>query len=485
MEKLKVLYKEYAGSEPEKVTALSGSGSNRRYYRMEGAPDGKGKTVMGVIGTDRQENDAFIAIANHFISKGIAVPKVLAVSGDGMCYLQEDLGDDVLGDRVEEINRKGGFGASEHEDMDDETVRLLCEAMAQLPKIQYEGAEGLDFNVCYPQPAFDRRMVMFDLNYFKYCFLKPSGLEFNEVLLQDDFERLADELLEENTETFLYRDFNARNVMIKDGKPYFIDFQGGRRGPVYYDVASFIWQARARYPQYLKEKMLESYLGALKEYRTVDREDFDRKLNLFILFRTLQVLGAYGFRGLIEHKAKFVTPIPQAVANLKEQLHAVENEYTYLYEVLTAMTGLPRFAADVQEDGRLEVKVCSFSYKKGIPEDLSGNGGGYVFDCRYIHNPGRYELYKKLTGRDEPVIRFLEDDGEIMGYLEHVCGLVDPHVETYSKRGFTSLTVSFGCTGGQHRSVYCAEHLAHHLAAKYPDIRVRLIHREQNIEEFL
>ncbi len=489
MEKLKALYKEYAGSEPERVTALSGSGSNRRYCRMEGAPDGRGKaaggkTVMGVIGTDRQENDAFITIAAHFRSKGIAVPEVLAVSGDGMCYLQEDLGDDVLGDRVAEINGKGGFGASEHESGGayDETVRLLCEAMRRLPKIQHEGAEGLDFNVCYPQPAFDRRMVMFDLNYFKYCFLKPSGTEFNEVRLQDDFERLADELLGEETETFLYRDFNARNVMVRDGKPYFIDFQGGRRGPIYYDVASFIWQARAGFPQWLKEKMLGSYLEALSEYRTVDVEDFRRKLELFILFRTLQVLGAYGFRGLIEHKAKFVTPIPQAVANLKERLHTIENEYSYLYEVLAAMTALPRFAASAQ-DGRLEVKVYSFSYKKGIPEDLSGNGGGYVFDCRSIHNPGRYEPYKKLTGRDEAVIRFLEDDGEVIGYLEQVYGLVDPHVETYSRRGFTGLTVSFGCTGGQHRSVYCAEHLAHHLAARFPDIRVRLIHREQNIAE--
>ncbi len=495
MKELEKLYREYAGEEPGRVVSLSGSASNRKYCRLEVAGGG---SLMGVVGTDAQENRAFITLAGHFKAKGINVPEVMIESGDGMRYLQEDLGNDVLGDRVAAVNKAGGFGDSEPMTeggqgiegpeesvcgkMKGETVELLCKTMAALPKIQFEGAQGLDFNVCYPQPSFDRRMVMFDLNYFKYCFLKPSGLEFNEIRLQDDFGRFADDLLTEQTDTFLYRDFNARNVMIKDGEPYFIDFQGGRRGPIYYDVASFIWQARAKYPQWLKEKMLVSYLDALKEYQSIDRGDFDRRLNLFILFRTLQVLGAYGFRGLIEHKAQFVTPIPQAVANLRELLPSIENEYTYLHEVLTSMTGLPKFSA-VEEDGRLEVKVYSFSYKKGIPEDMSGNGGGYVFDCRYIHNPGRYEPYRKLTGRDREVIDFLEDDGEIMGFLKHVYGVVDPHVETYAKRGFTSLMVSFGCTGGQHRSVYCAEHLAHHLAAKYPDIRVRLIHREQGIEE--
>ncbi len=470
---------EYAGKEPVKVTALSGSGSNRRYFRME-VP---GRSLMGVAGIDANENQAFITLARHFKAKGINVPEIHAVSGDGMRYLQEDLGAEMLGDMVAAVNKAGGFAADEAGAMCEpgqkETADLLCKTMACLPKIQYEGARGLDFNICYPQPSFDRRMIMFDLNYFKYCFLKPSGLEFNEVNLQDDFERLADELLSEDSETFLYRDFNARNVMIRDGQPYFIDFQGGRRGPIYYDVASFVWQARARYPQWLKEKMVNEYLSSLSTYRTVDREDFSRRLNLFIIFRTLQVLGAYGFRGFIEHKAQFITPIPQALANLREQLGTIENEYPYLYDILNSMANLPRFAAATgAEDGRLEVKVYSFSYKKGMPEDLSGNGGGYVFDCRSIHNPGRYEPYKKLTGRDSEVIKFLEDDGEIIGFLEHVYGVVDPHVETYAKRGFTHLQVSFGCTGGQHRSVYCAEHLARHLAEKYPDVRIRLIHRE-------
>ncbi len=473
MKDLEKLFEKYTGTVPEKVEALAGAGSNRRYYRLEGG----GRRLIGTVGTDFQENNAFLNIAAHFREKGIPAPGVLGA--DGLCYLQEDLGDELLADYVAAANRKGGFGEE-----DGHVVDLLCRTMALLPKIQYEGGEGLDFNVCYPQPCFDRRMVMFDLNYFKYCFLKPSGLEFNEVRLQDEFEIFADALLEEESDTFMYRDFNARNVMIKEGSPYFIDFQGGRRGPVYYDVASFVWQARAQYPQWLKERMVASYQDSLSIYRDVDRSDFDRKLNLFILFRTLQVLGAYGFRGLIEHKAQFVTCIPQALGNLREILGRVEGRFPYMCCILNRLAGLPRFAAQ-EGDGRLEVKIYSFSYKKGIPEDLSGNGGGYVFDCRSIHNPGRYEPYRKLTGRDPEVIKFLEDDGEITGFLDHVYGVVDPHVYTYSRRGFTSLTVSFGCTGGQHRSVYCAEHLAHHLATKYPDIRIRLIHREQGIEELL
>jgi len=341
---------------------------------------------------------------------------------------------------------------------------------------------------------------MFDLNYFKYCFLKPSGLEFNEVRLQDDFERLADELLAASAlrlsdgtfydgPAFMLRDFQSRNVMVSDGNPYFIDFQGGRRGPVHYDVASFVWHARSGYPAALRDRLAETYLDALTEYVNVDRADFMRTLRVFVLFRTLQVLGAYGFRGMVENKAKFVTSIPAAIQSLKEQLSDCQDEfagaYPYLYETLRQLAELPRFAVPDSESAGLTVTVYSFSFHKGIPYDPSGNGGGYVFDCRSIHNPGRYEPYKKLTGRDREVIDFLENDGEVFGFLEHVYGVVDPHVETFDGRGFRNLMVSFGCTGGQHRSVYCAEHLAAHLAEKYPAVSVRLIHREQGIEEAL
>lgn len=472
-EKLRKLFTERFGTGPETVSPICGSASNRCYYRLAAGE----VSCIGVIGTDLQENRAFISLAEHFRSKGLPVPEILAADSDAVAYLQEDLGDTSLFSLVEQ-SRAGGWS--------DSVTQLLCRTMALLAKIQTAGAEDLDFGVCYPQQAFDRRTVMFDLNYFKYCFLKPSGLEFNEILLQDDFEAFADDLLADAAGcTFMYRDFQARNVMVRDGQPYFIDFQGGRRGPLHYDVASFIWQARAAYPEDLRGMMLDAYLDALSGYMTIDREKFRERLRLFVLFRTLQVLGAYGFRGWIEHKAQFIVSISSAIKNLRGLLSETFGRYPYLSDVLAALTGLPRFAAQKNEDGRLEVKVYSFSYRKGIPEDASGNGGGYVFDCRYIHNPGRYAEYRSLTGMDEPVIRFLDEGGQAGPFLDNIYGIVEPHVETYIRRGFTDLSVAFGCTGGQHRSVYCAEHLARHLAAKYPDIRVKLIHREQNLSGYI
>ena len=464
------LFEEYTGQKPASVERLAGAGSNRKYFRLKG----HGGSVIGVIGDDVEENRAFCSLAGHFRSRGINVPEVYAVSRDFSCYLQEDLGDVCLFDAVACGRESGKYSETEKS--------LLLKTVAMLPEIQCEGARGLDYSVCYPEPAFCRRMVMSDLNYFKFCFLKAVGVGFNEVLLDEDFSRMADELLDGSWNTFMYRDFQARNVILRDGEPYFIDFQGGRRGPFYYDLVSFVWQARARYPEELKEEMISTYVRSLSGYMPVDEVMFRRCLRVFVLFRTLQVLGAYGFRGYFERKPHFLASIPFAVANLHEMLPL--DDYPALGKVLQELVAMPRFAAggsDGQEGctrERLTVDVCSFSYKKGIPEDMSGNGGGYVFDCRSIHNPGRYEQYKGLTGKDREVMDFLENDGEVLRYLEHVYGVVDPHVETFMKRGFTHLMVSFGCTGGQHRSVYCAESLARHLREKY-DIDVVLKHREQ------
>lgn len=504
------LFEEYTGQKPASVERLAGAGSNRKYFRLKG----HGGSVIGVIGDDVEENRAFCSLAGHFRSRGINVPEVYAVGRDFSCYLQEDLGDVCLFDAVACGRESGKYS--------DEEKSLLLKTVAMLPEIQCEGARGLDYSVCYPEPAFCRRTVMSDLNYFKFCFLKAVGVVFNEVLLDEDFSKMADELLDGSWDTFMYRDFQARNVMLRDGEPYFIDFQGGRRGPFYYDLVSFVWQARARYPEELKEEMISTYVRSLSGYVPVDESMFRRRLRAFVLFRTLQVLGAYGFRGYFERKPHFLASIPFAVANLREMLPL--DDYPTLGKVLQELVAMPRFAAGESEgmtsgcfsgchggtgvlngtsgmavgksDGvrtvagscgntdlnggqaRLTVDVCSFSYKKGIPEDLSGNGGGYVFDCRSIHNPGRYEQYKGLTGKDWEVMDFLENDGEVFHYLEHVYGVVDPHVETFMRRGFTHLMVSFGCTGGQHRSVYCAESLARHLREKY-DIDVVLKHREQ------
>jgi hypothetical protein len=318
---------------------------------------------------------------------------------------------------------------------------------------------------------------MWDLNYFKYCFLKGVGVEFNENRLEDEFVKLTAMLLSDNDNVFLYRDFQSRNVMLKDGKPYFIDFQGGRRGPIYYDIASFVGQARAKYTDAAVDLMVEAYLAALAQYKSVDREHFLKMLQLFRVFRLLQNLGTYGYRGLFERKKAFVESIPAALEQLSQLLTLVGG-LEYIHSLVDEIAALPMFVRDDSKE--LTVDVMSFSYKRGIPDDISGNGGGFVFDCRAIHNPGRYEPYKKLTGMDEPVIRFLETESNIAEFLENAYALVDNMVETYKKRGFTHVQVCCGCTGGQHRSVYSAEHIARHVADKF-GVRVVVTHKMQGV----
>ncbi len=468
MERILRLFEQTFGATPDDVVQLPIAGSNRKYFRLQTTA----QRAIAVIGTSVEENVAFCQLAEHFHKQGIAVPAVYAHTDDYACYLQEDLGDDTLFAHITASQRAGCWQA--------ETVALLEKTMAALPAIQFRGARDLDFAVCYPQSTFDHRTVMWDLNYFKYNFLKALELDFREDLLEDDFERFAQMLLHEaDGRTFLYRDFQSRNVMIKDGEPYFIDFQGGRRGPIYYDVASFLWQAKANFPSELREHLIDVYLQNLQPYCTIDEADFRANLQLFVLFRTLQVLGAYGFRGYFERKAHFLQSIPFAIDNLKRILPQIDREkLPYLHGLLEQMVTLERFKANVVERDVLTVRVFSFAYPKGIPDDASGNGGGYVFDCRAIHNPGRYEPYKRLTGTDSEVIEFLERNGEITAFLQSVYALADAHVERYLKRGFKHLMFSFGCTGGQHRSVYSAQHVAEHLARKYP-IRVELCHREQ------
>ena len=468
---LKELFIQYAGFSPDSIEELPSSGSNRRYFRLKR----KGISLIGTIGTCIDENIAFLTIAEDFYNKGLPVPKVLAVSQDKSCYLQEDLGDVTLFSAISLGRELGTYSEKEKE--------LLFKTVATLPRLQFEGAKGLDFNVCYPQPEFDRRMISFDLNYFKYCFLKATGIEFSEIKLEDDFARLSDFLMKTMSDTFLYRDFQARNVMIVDGNPYFIDFQGGRKGPVYYDVASFIWQAKANYSDELREALVDKYIEALSVYRPVDKDEFWATLRHFILFRTLQVLGAYGFRGYFEKKPHFLQSVPYAMANIKKLLKEPFEEYPYLSKILMELASLKEFA-DMNAEKKLEVKVYSFAYKKGIPNDNSGNGGGYVFDCRGLENPGKYEHYKKFNGKDPQVIEFLEKDGGVLKFLNQIYPLADAHIKRYIERKFTHLMFCFGCTGGQHRSVYCAEHLAKYIAKNY-DVKVHLYHRELEQEQEL
>ncbi len=468
---LSKLYTELHGRLPEVVTELPSSGSNRRYFRLSDA-DGK-DSVIGVIGTSVPENEAFIYMSKHFGEKDIPVPKVLAVSDDRMSYIQTDLGDMLLFKEIEKGRLTRSFSSAEKD--------LLAKTISRLPDIQFAGADDMDFSVCYPAVSFDERSIMWDLNYFKYCFLKATGLEFSEDKLEDDFQTMAKVLMRSNTDTFMYRDFQSRNVMIVDGEPWFIDFQGGRKGPFYYDVASFLWQAKANIPDGLRHELLEVYLDSVRKYHPIEREEFIANLRHFVLFRTLQVLGAYGFRGYFEKKPHFMQSVPFAIANLRALLHEPYAEYPYLNELLLKLVNMKQFTDELDRK-RLTVRVFSFAYKKGIPNDVTGNGGGYVFDCRAINNPGKYERYKPFTGLDSNVIRFLEDDGEVITFLDHCYALTDATIERYIERGFTNLMISYGCTGGQHRSVYCAQHTAEHIAKKY-SVKVELIHREQNIEQ--
>ncbi len=468
MKQLKSLFTSYTGKSAPHIEALPSSGSNRKYYRLT-----KGDvSLIGVKGLSKEENHAFIMLAKHFFEKKLNVPKVVAVSNDEMCYLQEDLGNKVLFDAIKAGRATGVFSYDE--------IALLHKTAALLADFQVKGAEGLDFSVCYPQAEFNERSVRWDLNYFKYNFLKTTGMEFQEDLLEDDFECLADNLLGDENSFFLYRDFQSRNVMLVDNSPYFIDFQGGRKGPVYYDVASFLWQAKANFPDELRHELIETYIASLRKYMDVDETHFKKQLRHFVLFRTLQVLGAYGFRGYFEKKPHFIQSVPFALNNLRQLLTEGFEQYPYLRAMLQEMTELKQFADTTKRE--LEVRVLSFAYKKGIPDDPSGNSGGYVFDCRAINNPGKFERYNNVTGLDEPVIRFLEEDGEMADFLDNIYPLVDRHVKRFMERNFTHMMVAFGCTGGQHRSVYAAQHMAQHISNTF-GVKVTLIHREQNIEQ--
>jgi len=478
---LQQLFKSHFGIEADSILPIAGAGSNRRYSRLATR---QGISAIGVEGTSVDENAAFVYIARHLRQKGLPVPEIYAVSANGMAYLQEDLGDTSLFGAIAEGRERGGHYSEKEEQLIEQTIRLL-------PHVQVLGAEGMDWSNCYPQPSMDFRGAMFDLNYFKYCFLKASGVDFHELHLDDEFRRLASDICREGDNSFfLYRDFQARNIMLRgaSSEPYLIDFQGARRGAPYYDLASFLWQASAWYDNGLKRRMIDVYYAEMSQLTELPRrDDFDHRLLTFVLFRLLQVLGAYGFRGYFERKAYFLRSIPPAIASIRRLIGSgVADDYPCLKAALLQLSDKhesikkPVYAVAATESKRLVVRIFSFSYKKGIPDDPSDNGGGYVFDCRSTHNPGRYEQYKQMTGLDRPVRDFLESDGEILIFLKNVAALADHHVERYLQRGFTSLMFSFGCTGGQHRSVYAADWLARHLNEKY-GVEIRLCHREQGV----
>ena len=468
------LFTQHFGKAPATVLPLEGDGSSRKMYRLVG--DGY-ETAIGVYGPDADENRAFLSFSRAFRGAGLAVPEVYAADEEAGVYIEEDLGDATLFDALSSARKRDGS------DFPASMLPVYRRVVEELPRFQVEGGRVVDYSVAYPRAAFDRQSILWDLNYFKYHFLKLAHIPFNESRLERDFKAFASYLLRADRSHFLYRDFQSRNVMLREGDPWFIDYQGGRKGALQYDIASLLYDAKAALPEGVRDQLLSHYLDALERYLPVDREQFRQFYRGYVLVRIMQAMGAYGYRGFFERKIRFLQSVPPAIDNIEQVLRggrlSVElPELSSVFERILDAQALRQQPARPQPG--LTVHVGSFSYKNGYPEDLGGHGGGFVFDMRALHNPGRYAEYVDLSGRDDAVRAFLESVAEVGEYWDHVVGLIDGQVETYLTRGFTSLSVHFGCTGGQHRSVYFAERLAKHLRDRFPEAHLELAHREEN-----
>ena len=466
---LSSLYLNLFRHEPTSITPLPGSGSSRIYFRIQGT----GESIIGAFNADVNENKAFFALTNHFNSKGLNVPKLLVVSANQQYYLISDLGDTTLYSKLLTCHLANS-------DYKEPMMNYLKSSLAHLIRFQTEGSDGLDYNICYPKQIFDRRSVMWDFNYFKYSFLKPVGAIFDEDKLEDDFETFTNYLLDDEMDCFLYRDFQSRNIMVKDDELFFIDYQGGRRGPYLYDVASFLYQAKAAIPQPQRDALFMYYLEDLSSRKMINPERMKERFPAFVLFRIIQTLGAYGYRGYFEGKPHFIQSIPLALDNLNQLLKAnfPDVKIKYLTSVLEDV--ICSFKSKIEQtpyfDG-LTIDITSFSLKNGYPELNLEHGGGFIFDCRSLQNPGRLAKYMNLTGLDAPVAEYLNAKPEVDIFMSKAYELILNATNNYLSRGFKYLSVGFGCTGGQHRSVYCADRLAKMLEG-IPGVKINLSHRE-------
>ena len=469
-DRLVSLAEERFGRRPDSIVDLAADGSTRQYFRLHWNDT---RTVIGALGPDHDENRAFLAFAKAFRAAGLPVPEVYAEDQAAGAWLLEDLGDTTLFRALSDARQ-----AEEREEFPAQIVPLYRRVLAVLPRFQVEGHRVVDYDLAYPRRAFDEQSIRWDLNYFKYHFLKLAHVPFNEQRLEDDFTRLTNYLLEVPAESFMYRDFQSRNVMIRDGAPWFIDFQGGRRGAPHYDVASLLYDAKAAIPPALRTELLEHYMDELAKLVPVDRARFREQFTGFVLVRLMQAMGAYGYRGFFERKRRFLESVPHAARNLEYLLGeglplALPEMEAVFRQIITRWKSAP--PGDTAAAG-LTVVVRSFSYRDGIPADGEGHGGGYVFDCRAIPNPHHVPELRDFTGRDAVIGEYLEKQTEAHAFWKNVSGLIDAHVARYLERGFDSLTVSFGCTGGKHRSVYFARKLGEYLEARYPGVHVRVIH---------
>lgn len=465
IDSLKTLFIQTFAQSPLSVKELLASGSNRRYFRMHGSDF----SVIGAYNNDLKENQAFLGFSKHFFSKGFKVPEVLAEDLPNHIYILNDLGDETLYSHRCKFN-----------EFTPELIETYKGALKNLLALQTKGGEGLDYSLCYPRAAFDQQSIYWDLNYFKYYFLKLAHISFDEQLLENDFKTFTNFLLEADADYFLFRDFQSRNVMLHEDKLYFIDYQGGRKGALPYDVASLLYDGKAAIPQTIREELVEYYIQELTRAKVWNPESFRKYYYAFVLVRIMQAMGSYGYRGFYERKEHFLQSIPFALKNLSWIIEHVQLPIALptLWKVFEQLVQSDKLQSLKQ--AKLNIDIRSFSYKVGYPEDSSGNGGGFVFDCRCLPNPGRQEAFAHLTGLHQDVIDFLEKEKEAILYFEHITSIIDLAVKKYLERDFTHLAISFGCTGGQHRSVYFAEKMAHYLQKKYPVI-ISLTHTAEKI----
>jgi aminoglycoside/choline kinase family phosphotransferase len=476
MEALKILFEQHFGSAAIRVQPVQGElgGSGRVIMRLANDEH----TAIGVQHNVPEENAAFLEFSRHFRAHGLPVPEIYGTDEEQGAYLEEDLGDTTLFQFLTQ-HRRGV-------EIAPEAVSAYRKVVEFLPRFQVEAGRDLYYGVCYPRASFDGQSIAWDLNYFKYYFLKLAGVTFHEQALEEDFVRLTEFLMKAERGYFLYRDYQSRNVMLRDDQPYFLDYQGGRKGALQYDIASLLFDSKAELPPELRGQLLDHYLDALSEHIKVKRETFLEHYYGFVYVRIMQALGAYGFRGFYERKAHFLQSVPYALRNIRWLLHNVKLpiELPALMQAFTDMVGsekLHGIADPVTAAGEgLTITVTSFSFHRGPVQDESGNGGGYVFDARSLPNPGREEQFRTLTGRDAAVMEYLEKQQTVERFLDSAMSLVESSVAEYERRGFRNLMVSFGCTGGQHRSVYLAEQAARRLRSRR-GVRVVLRHREQEM----
>jgi len=471
MDVLKRLFEHHFRVPAEDVRPLQGQlgGSGRAIVRLSGG----GFTAIGVQYSVREENLAFIEFSRHFRGHGLPVPEIYAEDLSRGAYLEEDLGDTTLFEFLGAHRTGDGIAR--------EAIEAYRKVVAMLPRFQIEASRDLNYKVCYPRASFDRQSIAWDLNYFKYYFLRLAGIPFNEQALEDDFGRLTKFLLSASHDYFLYRDFQSRNVMLRDGQPFFLDYQGGRRGALQYDIASLLYDGKADLPPELRQELLDYYIDCLGGFIKVNRDAFMEHYYAFVYVRILQALGAYGFRGFYERKAHFLQSVPYALMNLRWLATNVKLPIALpaLMEALDGISASEKLQNLASSAEGLKVRIFSFSFHREMPVDESGNGGGFVFDVRSLPNPGREEQFRQLTGKDGPVIEYLDHQASVHQYFAGVVSLVDASVNAYQRRGFKNLMVSFGCTGGQHRSVYLAEQLARHLRASGVEVIVRHVEQEK------